>query len=328
MADDQKLIISPDSDGFLSSLLLMNFFNAEVVGYYDCKVLLCKKDVDPRDCTFVDLDIFCNDIKSVGHHMVCYNRNRKPGNWYHYDQCIQLNNLRDFDCRHDFQRKYPFATIHFLLSLLETIRPIELAPEAVVPLLFSDGVCNNLFGYPENCLDWLEWLQANDPASLLYGVFYKEIPFSSVMEQMEAFFEARDRYNSACYYDCGDECVVTTRRSRSGHHMLLSLSDGAPMNLLRNADGTYDIFEPERERTLGFINLMAARMGWRALPEKWLFSDLKLYKFKKESMGPSSARKLNQSNYTAMAEGDCFSMAITASSTIEYTRNIEGFFRK
>lgn len=45
--ENQKLIISPDSDGFLSSLLLMNYFNAKVVGYYDCKVMLCEKGVDP-----------------------------------------------------------------------------------------------------------------------------------------------------------------------------------------------------------------------------------------------------------------------------------------
>ena len=42
-SQNQKLIISPDSDGFLSALLLMNYFNAEVVGYYDCKVMVCEK---------------------------------------------------------------------------------------------------------------------------------------------------------------------------------------------------------------------------------------------------------------------------------------------
>lgn len=190
--ENQNLIISPDSDGFLSALLLMNFFNAKVVGYYDCKIMLCKQDVNPKDCTFVDLDIFCKDIKSVGHHMVCYNKNKKPDNWHHYDNCIQLNNLRDFDCQHNFQQKYPFATIHFLLSLLENVKNIEISSEAIVPLLFSDGVCNNLFGYPENCLEWFTWLKANENGSLLYDVFYKELPFSTVMSRMDEFFKARD----------------------------------------------------------------------------------------------------------------------------------------
>lgn len=329
--ENQKLIISPDSDGFLSSLLLMNYFNAKVVGYYDCKVMLCEDGIDPRDCTFVDLDIFCQDIKSVGHHMVCFNKDRKPGNWYHYDNCIQLNNLRDFDCKHNFQQKYPFATIHFLLSLLETVKEIEIAPEAVVPLLFSDGVCNNLFGYPENCLEWFQWLKADDPESLLYDVFYKEIPFSSVMEQMNDFFKARDRFNSTCYYDFNEHRVIEKNRSRSGHHMIISLSDGTPANIVTNTDGTYNILDQERARTLGFIELMAGLMGWRALPDKWGFSNMKLYRFKKESMsslGGGSTPRLNQDNYKAMVESNCFSMAITAGTTIEYTRDNEGHFRR
>lgn len=330
-AENQKLIISPDSDGFLCALLLMNYFNAKVVGYYDCKVMLCEESVDPRDCTFVDLDIFCQEIRSVGHHMVCFNKDRKPENWYHYDNCIQLNNLRDFDCKHNFQQKYPFATIHFLLSLLETVKDIEMAPRAVVPLLFSDGVCNNLFGYPENCLEWFHWLKANDTDSLLYDVFYKEIPFSTVMEQMNAFFKARDRYNATCYYDCNENRVIEKNRSRSGHHMIISLSDGTPINIVKNAHDTYNILEQEKARTLGFIGLMADLMGWHALPEKWNFSDMKLYKFQKESMnslGSGGTPRFNQSNYKAMVEGNCFSMAITSGTGIEYTRDTEGFFRR
>lgn len=325
---NQKLIISPDSDGFLSALLLINYFNAQVVGYYDCKVLLCKKGIDPRDCTFVDLDIFCEDIKSVGHHMVCYNANKKPSNWYHYKNCIQLNNLRNFDCQHNFQQKYPFATIHFLLSLLETVKTIEIAPEAIIPLLFSDGVCNNLFGYPENCLEWFRWLAADKPTSLLHDVFYKEIPFSTVMEHMNNFFKARDCFNSTCYYDYNETRIIEKTRARSGHHMIISLSNGTPTNILRNIDGTYNILEQEKNRVLGFVKLMADLMGWRALPEKWNFSNMKLYEFKKESMSSTTPTRFNQSNYKAMVERDCFSMAITAGTTIEYTRDTEGFFRK
>lgn len=325
--ENQKLIISPDSDGFLSALLFMNFFNARVVGYYDCKIMLCDRNINPCDCTFLDLDIFCKDIKSVGHHMVCFNKNKKPDNWYHYDNCIQLNNLRNFDCQHNFQQKYPFATIHFLLSLLETVKNIEIASEAIVPLLFSDGVCNNLFGYPENCLEWLQWLKANSKDSLLYNIFYKETPFSTVMEQMNEFFKARDRFNSTSYYDVNEMRVIKKNRSRSGHHMILTLSDGTPTNIVKNSHNTYDMFDQEKMRTLGFIGLMANMMGWRPMTERWSFTDLKLYKFKKESMSMGSAARLNQSTYNSMVESDCFSMAITARTTIEYTCDTEGYFR-
>jgi len=326
--ENQKLIISPDSDGFLSALLLMNYFNAEVVGYYDCKIMLCQENVDPRECTFIDLDIFCKDIKSVGHHMVCYNSQKRPGNWYHYNNCIQPNNLRGFDCQHNFQQKYPFATIHFLLSLLETVKKINIGPQAIVPLLFSDGVCNNLFGYPENCLEWLRWLNAQDHSTLLHDIFYKEIPFSAVMQCMDKFFKERDRFNATCHYDPGQKRIINQNKSRSGHHMIISLSNGDPVNILENDCGTFDILEQEKQRTLGFINLLANLMGWQLLPTKWNFSNLKLYKFKKESMSSTSPVRLNQRNYISMVEHDCFSMAITAQTTIEYTRDIKGFFKK
>lgn len=328
MQEKQKLIISPDSDGFLSALLLMNYFHAEVVGYYDGKVMLCDSNVDPRDCTFVDVDIFCRDIKSVGHHMVCYNVNQKPDNWYHYENCIQPNNLREFDCLHHYQQKYPFATIHFLISLLEGVTQIEIAPTAVVPLLFSDGVYNNLFGYPENCLEWFRWLKADDTDALLHDVFYKEIPFSTVMEQMNRFFRARDQFNATRYYDCNGMRTIEKTRSRSGHHMIISRSDGMPVNIIKNDRDTYDIFDDERQRTVGFIGLIAGLMGWQALSDKWIFSDLTLYRFKKERMSMNTAMRLNQTNYRSMVEGNCFSMAITAKTTIEYTRDTEGYFRR
>ena len=50
--------------------------------------------------------------------------------------------------------------------------------------------------------------------------------------------------------------------------------------------------------------------------------------FQYETISITTPIRLNQSNYKAMVESDCFSMAITAGTTIEYTRDIEGFFRK
>ena len=327
--DGANLIISPDSDGFLSALLYLNYFGARVVGYYDCKIMLCEKSVDPRDCVFLDLDIFCRDIRSVGHHMVCFDKNNKPSNWFHYDNCVQLNNLRSFDSKHDFQRKYPFATIHFLLSLLEHVpnRQIQIGPDAIVPLLFSDGVCNNLFGYPENCLDWLRWLHADDPDSLLNGIFYQRIPFSQVMEKMDGFFKERDRFNATRYFDPETRENVEKKRSRSGHHMIITQSNGKPINIVPNTDETYDILREEQERTLGFIALMAEMMGWNACADRFCFRNLVLRKFVKDSYSAGSSTKLNTGSYKRMVEDDCFSMAITAGTTIEFTRDTEHHFR-
>jgi len=37
---NQKYILSPDSDGFLCALLLTNYLDSQVVGFYDGKVAL------------------------------------------------------------------------------------------------------------------------------------------------------------------------------------------------------------------------------------------------------------------------------------------------
>jgi hypothetical protein len=261
--------------------------------------------------------------------MVCYDKNHKPDNWYNYDNCIQLNNLRDFDCKHDFNRKYPFATIHFLLSLLENVKEknITVSNDAIVPLLFSDGVCNNLFGYPENCLDWFQWLKADDPDSVLYKVFYMQVPFSSVMKKMDSFFKERDKFNATCYYDLAEKRIVQKNRSRSGHHMIITQSNGVPINIVPNGNETFNILENESERTLGFIRLMSHLMGWNACDDKWNFSNLELYKFKKDSYSLNTRTRLNQTSYKKMTESDCFSMAITANSTIEFTIDNEHYFR-
>ena len=327
--ENVKLILSPDSDGFLSALLYLNYFNAEVVGYYDCKIMLCKKDINPKDCFFVDHDIFCKDIKSCGHHMVCYNKNKKSDSWSNFDNAVQLNNLRGFDGYHDFQRKYPFATIHFLLSLLENVKHIEISSDAIVPLLFSDGVFNNLFGYPENCLDWLKWLKADDEESLLHDVFFKDIPFSSVMEKMEIFFNSRDKFNMVRCYDTVEECVKNKKQSRTGHHMVLTHKNGSPMNIIKNTDETYSVFEDERKRVLGFISLISSLMGWKTMPDKWSFDNMNLYSFKKDQLGSSGGySKLNQANYDRIISDKCFSMAMTANTTVEYTIDINGYFKK
>ena len=325
--EKQKLIISPDSDGFLSALLYLNFFDAEVVGYYDGKVMLCPPNIDPRDCLFLDMDVFCKDIKSVGHHMVCLNKNNLPTNWYNYDNCIQINNLRGFDKTHDFQKKYPFATIHFLLALLSNVKKIKLGKDAIVPLLFSDGVWTVLFGYTENCLDWFEWLHITNKNSILNNIFCGNTSFKTVMEEMNTFLRKRDKLNSKCTYNCITLEMNYKNRSRTGDKLMISNSKGDPINIKKNKKNNFDIIEEEQERVKAFITFLADLMGWKAHIKKWNFSNLKLRKFSKGVLdGKGDHGNLNQKNYKKMVEGNCFSMAITSGLAIEYTIDDQGFF--
>lgn len=325
--ENQKLIISPDSDGFLSALLYINYFGGEVVGYYDGKVMLCPENIDPKDCLFLDMDVFCNKIKSVGHHMVCFNKNNLPSNWSNYDNCIQINNLRGFDKTHDFQRKYPFATIHFLLVLLSKVKDIKLSDDAVVPLLFSDGVWNVLFGYTENCLDWFEWLHIKDNDSILHDIFCGDNSFYTVMEEINSFLRERDKLNSNETYNFVTLETTEKHRSRTGDKLMISNSKGQPINIKLNDNNLFDITDKEQERVKQFINLLASLMGWESKLEKWNFNNFKLRKFSKGILdGKGEHKAFNQQNYTEMVEGKCFSMAITSGQAIEYTIDEEGFF--
>lgn len=325
--ENQKLIISPDSDGFLSALLYINYFGGEVVGYYDGKVMLCPETINPKDCLFLDMDIYCKDIKSVGHHMVSFNKNNLPNNWYNYNNCIQINNLRNFDKTHDFQKKYPFATIHFLLALLSNVKKIDLGDDAIVPLLFTDGVWTVLFGYTENCLDWFDWLHITDETSILNKIFCGKTTFKFVMEEINKFLRERDKLNSKCTYNFVTLEMNYKNRARTGDKLMISNSKGEPINIKKNSNDSYNIIDEEQERVKSFITFLANLMGWKANLNKWNFANFKLRKFSKGILGGSNSHEaFNQVNYKNIVEGKCFSMAITSGTAIEYTIDDQGFF--
>ena len=56
--ENQKCILSPDSDGLLCGLFMSHILNWEVVGFYDGKVLIIGKDEKAKDCIFLDMEIF------------------------------------------------------------------------------------------------------------------------------------------------------------------------------------------------------------------------------------------------------------------------------
>ena len=84
---NHKCILSPDSDGLLCGLLLSSFLDWKVKGFYDGKVLILEKGISAKDCIFLDMEIFRKEIKSFGHHMVLFNKNKKPSNWYNFENC-------------------------------------------------------------------------------------------------------------------------------------------------------------------------------------------------------------------------------------------------
>ena len=164
---NQKCILSPDSDGLLCGLFMSFYLNWEIVGFYDGKVCLLKngESVFNDDTCFLDIEIYREGVKSMGHHMVSIYKNEKPVEWdKRFKECVQPNLLRNYD-RNTFRLKYPLATIHLLIGLLENKIKINVQETAIFPLLFTDGTFNVMFKYPENVMNWWKYLRVEDNSS-------------------------------------------------------------------------------------------------------------------------------------------------------------------
>jgi hypothetical protein len=189
--NNMKVIISPDVDGILSGLFMSNYFNWLIVGYYDGKQLALKKEINFNDCIFLDMEIFRKNVKSCGHHLVLYNKNKIPKNWDNFSNCINPNMLRNYDANQNFKYKYPFAMIHFLLSVISYKKNISISDSAISPLLYVDGTFKNLLNYPENCISWLEFLNAKNassPINSIYCIFARR-RISNIIHDLERIFE-------------------------------------------------------------------------------------------------------------------------------------------
>jgi len=318
----QNIILGPDSDGFLCGLIATHFLDCNVVGYYDGKVLIIKDGISVDDCVFLDVEINRPNIRSLGNHLVTYN-NRLSHKHYSYDNCIQPNIFRNFDGKKDFQRKYPFGAVHLYLGILHHANIITSLPSnSIWPLLFADGVWNNLFGYTENCLDWIKYLQINKSSHILNPHFCSSgHSFYEIMEGLNSFLRMRDEFNARGYYN-GNEYQEGGRNKRSGHQLKLSNPKGIPINLVKNND-QYDIHTNEKERIAGFISSMSTYIEIPYNPQKWTWGGFRVETFSK---GDFSTTSLNNGSYNNMMDKKPLSMAMTSGANIEYTIENPGRF--
>ncbi len=314
---NQNYIISPDSDGFLSALLLTHYLKGNIVGFYDGKIALIEKNIPAEECIFLDMDVNRQNLKSVGHHMVTYNKKLTNLNFHYTKQCIQPNLLRDFDGKNDFQAKYPFGTIHLLLGILHEAKIVdELEKDAVWPLLFTDGVWNNLFGYTENCIEWINYLKINEKDNVMYPLFCSnDQSFYEIMLGLNDFLRMRDNYNAKGYFNSSEGYHEGGRNKRTGDKLKITNSNGDPINLIKNSS-IFDIHEKEKKRIEKFINSISKYVGWKYDPEKWTWNGFRMLKFTK---GDFSNTTLNNQSYTKLMEKNPLSMAMTSGTNIEYT---------
>ncbi len=307
LRENSKCIISPDSDGLLCGLLMSYYMNWEVTGFYDGKVLLLKEGESCFDSVFLDMEILRSDIKSIGHHMTLYNKNNIPMNyfrWKNNNNCIQPNLLRNYDGCHNFRLKYPLAAVHLILGIIGSKIKIDIPESAICPLLFTDGTFNVLFKYPENVLNWLKYLRADEENNPLNYVFENEkYSVIALMRGMDEFFRKRDQFS------------ITRER---GDRLKISEKDGTVYNVTNEVSGTLKIIENTQKRIINFIKLLSDLTGWAYNETNWNWDGLKLYEFTKGDF-KSQKLRVNTNNFEKLINKNPLSLAMTSGDNIEYT---------
>ena len=298
---EQSCILSPDSDGLLCGLLMSHYLDWRIRGFYDGKALVIEEGMNPQDCIFLDMDIFRSNIRSVGQHMVMYDKAAPQPNWSNFDNCIAANNLRNFDFKNDFKLKYPLGTVHLLLAILGQHSTITIQKSAVSPLLYTDGTFKNQFNYPENCLSWLGFLGANQANNPLQKIF---------LDRHYSTYELMVELNNLF-----SKINLIGEGRRGGDKIRISDSKG---NIININPHTHLLKSATRTQAENFLRMLADKTGWSFSPSRWAWGPYRTVQFKKGSVKPGKAR------YNALLAQNPISFAIISRASIEYTIDGEG----
>ena len=303
---DQNCVLSPDSDGLLCGLFVSHYLNWKIRGFYDGKIMVLEKGFKPKDCIFLDMEVFRKGIRSVGQHMVMFNKGRLPENWENFDDCASINNIRGHDGYHDFRLKYPFGTIHFLIGVLGTKQKNEIPKSAIAPLLFTDGTWMNLLGYTENSLSWLKYLRADEEGTPLNEVFLnKHYSLHELMLTMNDFLRERDAISIP--RERGDRVTITLRGG-----------EGTPHNLVIEEENFYLLNDDAKKRAERFLRLLSKLTGWKYEEKSWSWNRWQLSQFTKGDFVGAKIRLSNRTFDEFIAKNP-LSFAMTSTQNIEYT---------
>lgn len=303
---NQNCVLSPDSDGLLCGLFTSHYLNWKIRGFYDGKILVLEKGFRSKDCIFLDMEIFRKGLRSVGQHMVMFNKDMLPLNWNNFEDCASINNIRGHDGYHDFRLKYPFATIHFLIGVLGTKQNIDIQKSAISPLLFTDGTWMNLLGYTENSLSWLKYLRADEEDTALNKIFLnKHYSLHELMLAMNDFLRERDAISIP--RERGDRVTITIRGG-----------EGTPHNLIVEGEGLYLFNNEAKQRAERFLRLLAKLTGWKYEKSDWSWNKWHLSQFIKQDFVGSKTR-LNNKTFNEFIAKNPLSFAMTSTQNIEYT---------
>lgn len=305
VTENQTCILSPDSDWLLCWLFMNKYYWRRIWGFYDWKILVIDKNLKPSDCIFLDIEVNRSHIRSMWHHMLVYNYNKFDESLLKHN-CIQPNTLRKYDVNTYFRLKYPLATIHMLMWIVDHHKWLSIPTSAICPLFFTDGVFNVLFSYPENVLNRLHFLWANNTWTVLNSLFKnEEYSVHDLIIAMDDFFKKRDAINAP---------------KERWDRIKISNKDSTPYNI-EWVQWAHYINTDAKSRAESFLTMVWTQT-WRnynKADRKWDW--MKMYKFIKwNTQTDWWGKKISVWRYNDwIAEKNPLSWAITSADNIEYT---------
>jgi hypothetical protein len=153
MQRERRMIIGNDLDALLSAQFLQHTLGWPIAGFYNYTTLYHDPGIDPRDCVWVDLDVYDPACCSIGHHIL---RPTPADRIPSHRASVNPNLLRGID-QTDFIHKYPLGTIHFLLWLHDS--RVKNKRACTLLLWLADSTWINAQRYRANVREWLtNWI--------------------------------------------------------------------------------------------------------------------------------------------------------------------------
>ncbi len=277
---NQQYIISASYDGLICAAFLKHFLNWELVGYYNFENLWISKKAknNKNNIIWIDLNILPIKGRAIGGHIVAYNNQIPKG----FDTSCNPNTLIRLSEK-DFQYKYPFSTIVFLMWLHNKY----VVEKAKFTLFHSDDVWLKYQKYNSNCKLWQKALTDYDWDLLFEGIEKKSFE-KKVSQKYYPFFESNHFFNQ-------------TGKIKSKYYNITS------KQLWFNPDWDEDII-------LNLCDYFAQTLDWE--PPKLPSIDNRIDGIKNK-IALSKVKSQGISHF--INSNNVFSYAITSTKTLSYT---------
>lgn len=163
--DGKYIVTSPDIDGILSACLLADKFGAKLAGVYTTRYLILFDNYgakEAKNALWLDHDVSEEGVQCMGQHLVDHSEKDKlpkrgansfnPNNYFGQ---TWKNSFHGSSMKAGKRDKYPYATVHFLMTGLGIKSPSKYSQHFHV-LAHADGSWATCVDYRLNTLTWKE----------------------------------------------------------------------------------------------------------------------------------------------------------------------------